>query len=80
MVKVDRAVTTNELLERFPEYKRDSLYTGLSVLQEKGMIQKRGASVSTSYVFCPASLDTSSAANKEKQVFIDIVHRASDKG
>ena len=80
IAKAGREVKSKELLERFPEYKRDSLYTGLAVLQGKGMIQKKGASVSTSYVFCPAPLNTSSDANKEKQVFMDIVRRASEKG
>ena len=79
IAKTGREVKSKELLERFPEYKRDSLYAGLSVLQEKGMIQKKGASVSTSYVFCPASLNAMSEANKAREVFMDIVHRASEK-
>lgn len=79
IAKTGREVKSKELLERFPEYKKDSLYAGLSVLQEKGMIQKKGASVSTSYVFCPESLNPMSEANKAREVFMDIVHRASEK-
>lgn len=80
IAKAGREVKSKELLERLTEYKRDSLYAGLSVLLEKGMIQKLGASVSTSYVFCPASLNTISDTNKEKQVFMDIICRGQGKG
>lgn len=79
IAKAGREVKSKELIERFPEYKRDSLYTGLAVLQKKGMIQKKGLVCPPAMFFCPASLNTSSDANKEKQVFMDIVHQPRKK-
>ena len=67
-------VTTRELLENLPEYKRDSMHKGLAILQEKGMILKKGASVSSRYVFCPTTLERS-GFSKEVQVFMDIANR-----
>lgn len=75
IAKAGHDVKIKELLERFPQYKKDSLHKGLSVLLDKGMIQKKGASVSTSYSFCYASLSSSSHISKEEQVFKSIVGR-----
>lgn len=78
IAKAGRAVTSKELLEQLPQYKKTFLHQGLVMLQEKGFIQKKGASVSTSYVFCPEILDHGSSLNKETQVFMDIVRRGHD--
>ena len=50
IAKAGREVKSKELIERFTEYKRDSLYTGLA---GKGNDTEEGASVSSSYVFLP---------------------------
>lgn len=74
IAKSEKDVTTRELLENLPEYKRDSMHKGLAILQEKGMILKKGASVSSRYVFCPTTLERS-GFSKEVQVFMDIANR-----
>ena len=75
IAKAGKEVTTRELLENLPEYKRDSMHKGLALLQERGFIQKRGASVSSRYILSPATSD-GSYLNKEAQVFMDIIHRS----
>ena len=47
-------------------------------LQERGLIQKKGASVSTNYVFCTESLNRISSVSKEAQVFMDVVRRGHE--
>ena len=74
IAKAENDVTTKELLENLPEYKRDSMHKGLAILQKKGMIQKKGASVSSRYAFCPSALERS-GLSKEAQVFMDIANR-----
>ena len=74
IAKAKNDVTTKELLENLPEYKRDSMHKGLAIFQEKGMIQKKGASVSSRYAFCPSALERS-GFSKEAQVFMDIANR-----
>lgn len=49
MVKVDRAVTTNELLEHLAQFKRDAIRRSLNSLVEMRLVNKTGASVSTAY-------------------------------
>ena len=73
-----RAVTSKELLEQLPQYKRTNLHQCLTILQERGLIQKKGASVSTNYVFCPKSLNRISSVSKEAQVFMDVVRRGHE--
>lgn len=77
IAKADRPVTSKELLENLPQYKKDSMYKGLTILQEKGMIQKKGMSVSTCYIFDSAS-PCGSKATRETQVFMDIIHRGKE--
>ena len=78
IAKTERAVTAKELLEHLPQYKKTVLHQGLLLLQERGFIQKKGASVSTSYVLSPETLDCSPRPNKEVQVFMDLIRRSCD--
>lgn len=77
IVMAGKEVTTRELLENLPEYKRDSMHRGLAILIKKGIVQKRGASVSSRYVFCPEALNISSIS-KEAQTFMDIAKQQND--
>lgn len=49
MSTVGRSVTTNELLDNFPQYKRDTIRRLLNSLAEKRLLIKSGVSVSTAY-------------------------------
>ena len=61
MVKVDRAVTTNELLENLAPFKRDAIRRSLNLLVEMRLVNKTGASVSTAYEINPKPAEPSTS-------------------